>query len=426
MNIESSGKWLGTILAVAVAGGGATVGQTLSGIEFIPLDEAAEAGLDRGVSDAVDAGLAVRETPAPSRRDDLPPVETEGWDLGASLSLAYDDNIFLSANNPREDVVLKITPRIAYAAGREGEPGAYLRLAYLPSAVVYAGETDENRIDHVFRIEGVWSERRSEIGASGSLRRLGDAVADTGVATDRTEYEAELRYAWKAREKITVESRVSGSGANYDQETLADSRLIEGGLALRYAYSPKTELGAVVSAGRQTVDGAIDQDVYRATSTFDWRPGEKWLVDAEVGLEQRDYSGGSDTFAVFDVGANWAMRAGTEWFVRAYRRQETSAAFAGQNIEITGLRGGVNQRLGNRWTAGLEAGFERASYRSVGGGAGGAGRRDEIVFIRPSLDYQLRDDFRVGFFYRFTENDSNFSTFGYEGNRFGVDMAYDF
>ena len=42
-----------------------------------------------------------------------------GWEFGAMVALAYDDNIFLSATAPEADTVISVAPQIAY---RRGDP----------------------------------------------------------------------------------------------------------------------------------------------------------------------------------------------------------------------------------------------------------------------------------------------------------------
>lgn len=396
-------------------------------VEYVPLEELSlETGDDGRVDDQAgrvdDRVGGVEWTPA---RDELAEPAESGWDLGLVLEMAYDDNIFLSSASPESDLVISVTPRVGFIAGRDDDEAAYLKFAYRPSAVIYIENGDETRLDQRLDLEGAIHGRRSGLRFLGNLNRLGGATPEIGAQVDRTEYAAELRAAWRPREKLALEIATGMAGTDYDDGVFSDSKETYLETALRYAYSPKTELVFAVAGGTIEVDQAMDQDFLRATTQLIWKPREKLSFDLKAGVEHRDYGMDSDTFPVLDGRVVWMPREGTEVFLAGYLREESSAIFAGENIEVAGFEAGVARRFGGYWTARLAAGYETADYKVVSG-PGLGGREDGIFFIRPSLEYQLNDRFRFGVFYRYEQNDSNAAAFGYDVNRFGVDAELDF
>ncbi|MEM9236899.1 MAG: outer membrane beta-barrel protein [Verrucomicrobiota bacterium] len=353
-------------------------------------------------------------------------AEGSGWDLGVVTSATYDDNIFLSAINPEADLVLRISPRIAYVLGSpEGEEGAYVRFAYQPVGVIFADNGDENRIDHdVALLAGVNGEKSSVV-LRGRFQRLGDAIADTGSQTDRSEYEAEVRAAYKMTGKTALEVAAGIGKVDYDLAGLSGTRQQFGEVAVRFAYSPKTAVTLAYRAGREEVDGTGDQDIQQVVARIAWKPRQKISVDLEAGLEHRDFDNGSDNNPVLEMRLGWEAREGTEVYFTAYRREEVSAFFTGQNYSLTGFSAGVSQRLSDAWVVRLEGGYEKASYSRVSG-VGPAPREDEILFVRPSLDYELSERFRTTFFYQYSKDKSNLGAFGYDNHQVGVGAAYDF
>ncbi|BCX47076.1 hypothetical protein HAHE_09840 [Haloferula helveola] len=395
-------------------------------VEYEPVEQGRlESDMAPLVDDAgrIDDRVEGQEWLAP--RDEPKPADPEGWDLGLELEAAYDDNIFLTATSPESDLVFTVTPKVGFVAGQREDEGAYLRVAYRPSVVLYLDNSDESRVDHRFEGVAALNGQKSSVVLSGNLDRLGDATPDIGTQSDRTEYASELRLAWKPSEKLSLELAGGIECTDYDSRGLSDSKLTYTEFALRYAYSPKTTLVGAVAAGKVEVDGAGDQDFQRATARLIWQPREKLTVDFEVGVERRDYPSGSDTYPVLEGRIAWQPKEGTELFLGGYLREETSAVFPGQNIEIAGVSGGVSQRFGDHWTGRFEAGYESASYKRVSG-TGLAGREDDIFFIQPSLDYQVNEHFRMGIFYRYSRNDSNGAAFGYDANQFGINASYDF
>nr|WP_246418003.1 outer membrane beta-barrel protein [Haloferula luteola] len=261
----------------------------------------------------------------------------------------------------------------------------------------------------------------------GSVRRLGNPTAELGaIKADRTEDDQELRFIWRPKEKLGVQWAAGTSGQDYDGATLSDSRSNYLEAALEFAYSPKTSVTAAFRSGRAEVEGSPDQTYQQATLALVWKPREKWSIHIKGGVESRDYAQGGDTHGIVDARVEWQPREGTTVFASAYQREEVSAVFAGQNIKVAGLSGGVRQKLGRRWVASLEAGWESSDYKQVAAGAAAAGRRDEVMFVRPSVEYSVSDDFRVGVGYRYERNTSNNNTYGYDNHQVGVELQYDF
>lgn len=354
------------------------------------------------------------------------PEKTSGLDIGAIISAAYDDNIFLSRTKPESDMVYRVAPAVAYTHGdpEEGE-GGFIKFAYRPTGVVYADNKDDNRIDHQAAIMAGWRGKVTKLTYTGTGEKLGDAVADTGRPTDRFAFENEIRGAWIPREKITLEAAVGNSKTDYADPEFFDSRKTYGEVAVRYAYSPKTEVGLAYQAGRFKVEGADKQTTQQITATIAWQPREKIRVTVEAGGEQRKTENGTDINPVAEGRVEWQPRKGTSLYLAGYQREEASAFYVGQNYSVKGFTAGVSQRLGGNWTARLEGGREGTSYTQVAG-SGTGGRKDRIWFMKPALEYKITDDFDISLFYRVSDNSSTDDDFGYDQKMAGIELNYKF
>ena len=372
------------------------------------------------VETRVDDGLEqAAETPPAADR-------ATGWDVAAVISAAYDDNIFLSANDPESDVVLRVAPSVAYAKGdaTEGE-GGHIKAGYRPTLVVYAANGSENRIDHEAAAVAGWRGKVTRLTYSGLVRKLGDATAETGAPTDRIEFENEIRAAWLPKEKIALEVAAGNRQANYSDDALFDSDKTYGEVALRYTYSPKTQLGIVWQAGRLKVDRSPSQDTRQLTAEIEWQPREKVRLHIEAGAEDRKVGGQSETNPVLEGRVDWSPREGTELYLAGYMREEASAYYAGQNYSVRGVAAGVSQRFNRVWSGKLEGGYERNSYSLVSG-TGAAGRKDRIWFVKPAVVCRISDDSDLTFFYRFSDNSSNDPAFGYTQRMLGLEYNHSF
>jgi hypothetical protein len=349
-----------------------------------------------------------------------------GPDLRLAMSTAYDDNIFLSSEQPEQDTVLLIAPRIAYNAGdKNGEDGVFASAAYQPALVFYAENSGANRADHSVDLAAEWRGKTIVLAYAGSFRRLGDTTADAGTPADRNEYDNVIRLAWQPREKIGIETAVAVAGVRYDQSGFFDSRThaVEG--AVNYIHSPKTRLALVFRVGREEIDQSGDQDAHQILARFAWQPREKISINLTGGIEHRRTDLESGTKPVLEGRVGWQPREGTDLYLAGFLREEASGYFSGQNYRIGNVTAGISQSLGKGWTARLESGFERSSYFRVSG-SGAADRVDRTLFLQPSIEFAPRENLRLGIFYRFADNDSNEQGFGYGNQQTGVNLEYDF
>lgn len=350
----------------------------------------------------------------------------DGLELGAVLSVAYDSNIYLSRKNEVHDQLTRIGASVAYAKGdpKEGE-GGFIKFAYQPTGVVYAENRDGNRVDQIAAMSTGWKWSSASLAYSVSAKNLGDATPDTGQQTDRLEFDHEVLAAWSPRQKITLELAAGSRDFKYSDPSLYDSSETFVRSAIRYAYSPKTQIGLAYQIGDLKVDGGNSQKLQQITADLAWQPREKIKINLKAGLEHRNSKSGSESNPLLDGKIEWSPRVGTQIYLSGYQRQQASAYYAGQNYESVGVSAGVSQRLGNHWSARVEAGKEKVDYSRVSG-AGSAGRNDTIWFVRPALDYKLTDAFDVSIFYQISNDSSSDTDFGYRQQLAGIELNYKF
>ncbi len=357
-------------------------------------------------------------------------VRRGGLELGAQMSAAYNDNIFLSRRQAEADGVYKISPSISYTHGDSKTDGAggFIQASYRPTVVVYGQHADANRVDQEAQVSAGWAGNKSSVGYKGSVQKLGEATADVGRQTDRVQFENELRGAWKPREKVTLQAAVGNRQTRYNDPTLIDSSKTYGELGVKYALSPKTELGIAYQAGNFQVERASRQTTHQVLGSIVWQPREKIQLQLKAGGEQRKSEATTSVRPVLEARIDWTPRKGTSLYLSGYQREEASAFFAGQNYRVKGVTAGFSQRLGGNWTARADLGYETANYNQVDAVRSNAvsGRNDRQWFLRPSLDYKLTDEFSASLFYRVGRNTSTASDFGYNQNLIGVEVNYEF
>ena len=372
------------------------------------------------VNDRVDDGLL--SASVVSQND----TKTPGLELGVLISTAYDDNVFLSRSKPVSTEVFYVAPSIAYTKGdaNDGE-GGFVQFAYRPTGVIYTDPEPDDRVDQVAALKAGWRGKVTKIAYTGAITKRGDATADTGQQTERVEFANEIRAAWTPREKLTIEVAAVGGQSDYKDPALFDSSRTYAEIAVKYAYSPKTEVAAAYQIGRFDFEGASGQVTNQVTGGIDWKPRDKIRVQLRTGVERRDSVNDSFTNPVLQGRVDWNPRQGTNLYFTAYQRLVASAFFTNQTYQLKGVTAGFSQRIGNKLTARLEGGRETADYSDDPGSAGNS-RNDALWFVRPALEYQINRECNISLFYQASSNSSNYPEFGYRQNITGLELNYVF
>jgi hypothetical protein len=351
-----------------------------------------------------------------------------GLELSAAILTAYDNNIFLSTKNPESDTVFRVAPLIAYTKGddKSGE-GGFIKTAYRPTVVVYVDHGSQNRIDQEALLTAGWRGRVTSVTYNGAFQKLGDTTPDTGRPADRNVFSNEIRAAWAPREKTVYEIAAGTRNLDYADPALFDSDKTYGEAVFRYIYSPKTELGLIYQIGRYKVDGGGPQDTQQLAASMAWQPREKIRLKLIAGGEYRKFDNGSSTNPVLEGRVDWTPRSGTNLYLTAYMRQETSAYYAGQNYRVKGVTAGVSQRVNGDWSVKLDGSFEKNHYEQVSGAGSGTGARTDTIWaLGPSLVRRIGDNSELMFFYRVSRDSSTDKAFGFDDQTIGIGFNHNF
>ena len=77
------------------------------------------------------------------------------YKLGLTVRGVWDDNIFISHTNRVSDYYIAIEPFITIGVGDiEGRNKSYLRLDYMPSAILFVDHSDEDAFNQLIHLEG--------------------------------------------------------------------------------------------------------------------------------------------------------------------------------------------------------------------------------------------------------------------------------
>lgn len=335
-----------------------------------------------------------------------------------------DDNILYSpAGEEVSDVIFRFTPGFFFGLGDEDSGAmAFVNAAYRPTASVFVDNDSENSVDHDVSLSFGGGGEKFRTSVDARYQTLSEASVDVGDRTDRQVVNADAVMEYAIGGKTGVRAELGYERADYD--VLSDFDEWRTDLYATYAIGGKTSVGLGYGFGQLRPDAQGSQDYQRALARADWQATAKMAVAAWGGADFRKGDGADDTTAVFGFELTGDLREGTRIRLAAGRDIDASASVDTETYTLTRYGASIEQRIGERLTGVLEAGWEDYDY--TGGGDLDGGRSDESLYLRPALRYRLRGDLTAEVFYAFRDSDSSIDPLDFESNQIGASAHYKF
>ena len=346
----------------------------------------------------------------------------------------WDDNIFLSHTNKVSDYYFAIEPQITIGVGDiAGHNTSYLRLDYMPSAILFVDHSDQDAFNQLIHLEGGYNSGRLTLTLSEDIALLESAnlnsFFDTTGLWANTDASGPTRVnifytRLTANYALTGKMSLQGefNSPSYAYPGQISDYTISGGLYLYYNWLPKVSVGIGGTFGYNWVDDpSTDQTFEQVNLRLNYEVTAKLGLYASGGVEFRQFDGNRNTYdtPVFEIGATYHPFAGTHLSLAAGRRIYNSGFLPNQDFATTYVAARFQQRLFHRFYLGLGAGYENSDYFAAKDNVS-APRNDDYWFIEPSLDVLITRWLSAGVYYLHREDSSNQDFFSWEDNQVGV------
>src|SRR5438874_528005 len=356
------------------------------------------------------------------------------YELRLTVRGVWDDNIFLTHTHKTSDYYFAIEPEITIGVGDiEGRNRSYLRLDYMPSAILFVDHSDQDAFNQLIHLEGGYNSGRLTLFASEDIALLEAAnlnsFFDTTGLWANTDASAPTRmniFYTRLRATYALTGKISLVG-EFDSPSYAypghiSDYTIAGGLYVYYNFRPKLSVGIGGTFGYNWVDNpTTDQYFEQVNLRLNYQWTSKVLLYASAGVEFRQFNGNRSTYdtPVFEVGLSYNPFSGTFITFAAGRRIYNSGFLPNQDFASTYVVGRFQQRLFHRVYLGLAAGYENSDYFATDRHVS-ATRNDDYWFIEPSVDVLITRWLSAGVYYLHREDSSNQQFFDWEDNQVGV------
>jgi Putative beta-barrel porin 2 len=356
------------------------------------------------------------------------------YKFGLTLRGVWDDNIFISHTHRVSDYYFAIEPYVTIGVGDiEGRNKSYLRLDYMPSAILFADHSDEDAFNQLIHVEGGYDFGRLKLSLAEDIALLESAnlnsfVDTTGLwantdASGPTRvniFSTRLRADYQLTGKVFLQGEFDSLIYFYPDHI--SSYMISGGLYVYYNWLPKVSVGIGGTVGYDWVDDpSTNQSFEQVNARLNYEVTSKFFLYASVGVEFRQFDGnrGEYTSPVFEVGSIWNPFSGTTITFAAGRRMYNSGYLANQDFGGTYVVGRLQQRLFGRVYFGLGAGYENSDYIATDRDVN-ATRNDDYWFVEPSVDVLITRWLSAGVYYLHREDSSSIDASSFDDNQVGV------
>src|SRR5213596_1463549 len=257
------------------------------------------------------------------------------YELRLTVRGVWDDNIFISHTDRVSDYYFAIEPQITIGVGDiEGRNKSYLRLDYMPSAILFVDHSDEDAFNQLIHLEGGyrtgrWTLTMAEDIAlleSANLNSFFDttglwANTDASAPTRMNIFYTRLIANYALTGKISLQGELTSPIYVYPGHI--SDYTIAGGLYVYYNFQPKLSVGIGGTFGYDWVDNpTTDQYWEQVNLRFNYQWTSKVLLYASGGVEFRQFDGNRDSYdtPVFEIGASYNPFSGTFLTLAAGRR----------------------------------------------------------------------------------------------------------
>lgn len=357
----------------------------------------------------------------------------------ASVSGKYDDNVYATDVNETGDFITELSTAIAVNSNWSRHA---LNVSAGATQQVYASNTDENRLDLNFGVDGrIDVTRDTQLRGSFALRQMHEDRGDPSApaaAAEPTEYVLLTGTASVDRRFNRVTTRVSAGYSDYNykdsistvgaviDQDARDRKEYEEALRIGYDVSPDTNVYVQGTLNQRKYDLAVPVVVVSRNSTgyalvagSEFRLSDLMQGGVFVGYQKQAYDD-----PLFADSSGLTYGANLEWYVTPLTTLSFDVVSAIEETTMIGASGYNSQKVGVRVDHELMRNvllngtfsYESDDYEGVA-------RTDGKLRAGFGIDYLLNRNFTLSAGYEFTDNDSNLPGNNYARNIVGLTLA---
>lgn len=292
----------------------------------------------------------------------------------------------------------------------------------------YADNSDLNGDTANATLSGTYGWDRTSLSLFASWGRSNGAnrIVDDEISSDSIGVGLTLSYELTG--KTSVFAGVNTSYDSFDNYLGSDSYAIMVGA--NYAFSPKTVFGVNFGTGITNQDQSQTQNFGNVNLTVAWNASAKLSLNGSVGYEIRksdseDFQGDGPG-PIFNFNAAWLATPKSSFSFGGSRNATPSPLAVNSNIDSTRLFLGGSWAMTQRVKFSTNFGYNWDDYAGATGNALDPSRTDQYWSLNSNLSISLSGPWALNFFHIYNAEATSQQNSGFGGNRFGVNLSYNF
>jgi hypothetical protein len=357
----------------------------------------------------------------------------------ASVSEAYNDNIYATDTNTTDDFITGLSTSVAVNSDWSRHA---LNLNAGVTKYIYAQNTGENRLDWNVGANGALDVTRdTRFTAGASYAQLHEDRGDPNspaAAAEPTEYDLLSANAGFTQRFNRLAAKITGTYDDYDYKDVSsiagatidqddrDRKEYTEALRLGYDVSPDTNVYVQGTINQRKYDlqppvvGVNrDSDGYAAVIGSDFRLSSLAQGGIYIGYQAQSY----DDAAFSDV-TGLSYGANIEWYMTPLTTITFDAASTVQETTTVGASGYLDQTVGIRIDHELlrnvllnaRVAYSNDKYETID-------RTDNTIVAGLGFDYLVNRNFTLGFGYDYTKKDSDAAGDDFTRNQIGITLT---
>lgn len=367
----------------------------------------------------------------------------------------YDDNIYISRNDRKADVIYRTTPKITFESTRlekwerrntaskrgttkvgadesqsaadeeETQPDNYFRTSYAATWQKYNKYATNDSLDHNAQVFYRHKSEKSLFEAGQTFTTFNGPNLDVQGSLQQTNYGTRLfgTYAVTGKSNVELEAVQSFNrydvGFNNNEWTLSPY--------YNYEIASKTTLGIGTIVDFLNVTGGINQTSVQPNLRLIYKYSEKLMFTSRFGVEVREFSGYDyeRVSPMFALGSQWNPFEHTTIKIDGYRRTAPAISSNGQDYDATGAIFSIRQDFLKKYYASMRATYEYSDY-FFGSNGTSAGRSQDYYTFRPTLGYLPNDMLSFNIYYQFSQNVASQASNCFRDNQVGFQGSFSY
>ena len=340
-----------------------------------------------------------------------------------SYRYLYTDGLQSSPGSLSKSVVQDVSPGLLVDLGPDWV------LDYAPTLRYYSDPAFRDGVDQSFSLHGGITLEKWRFGLAQSFTDSSSPTVETGSQVDQQVYGTFLSAGYAINSVLSLDlggsQNLQFAGGSTSAGGLQSTREWSTMDFLNFKFWQRFTFGAGAGGGYVLSDNSPNQTFEQFQGRFGWRITDRLSLQANAGLDNRQFSGGQPGLSNPTYGATLQYQAFANTSVFVNLSQAVTQSILQDSLTVNTVYGaGVSQRLLGRLHLSLSGNYSEEDFLSTL--AAISTRTDDNYSVNARLSCPFLKRGTLGLTWQYSHNQSTVSGLTYGTTQLGFDVGYSY